>query len=176
MDEFLDVVNEQNQLTGMQKLKSEIHRDNDWHRASHMWIYNDQGEILFQKRSLIKDTFPGKWDITGGHVGAGETYLNTAVRELEEELGITVAPEDLETLDMHKTEDIGREFQQVYLLRLNQPSSSFRLQEEEVLEARFIPIKELRTHLTDKQARKKYCPVWPYYLRMVDIIESRIQS
>ena len=141
-----------------------------------MWIYNNKGEILFQKRSLIKDTFPGKWDITGGHVGAGETYLNAAIRELDEELGISVMPGNLETLDIQKSLDIGREFQQIYLLRLNQLSDTFRLQKEEVLEARFISIDELRTHLNDEQVRQKFCPVWPDYLRIIDVIETRLQS
>ena len=52
-------------------------------------VINGKGEILLQKRSLSKDVQPGKWDTSvGGHVNMGETYLEAAIRETGEELGI----------------------------------------------------------------------------------------
>ncbi len=176
MDELLDVVDENDRPTGIRKSKSAIHRDGDFHRAAHMWIYSDRGEILFQLRSNTKDIFPGLWDITGGHVGAGESYLETAVRELEEELGVSVSPDKLEPLYIQKDPAVHQEFQYVYLLQLNQAAETFRLQEEEVLEARFFGIEDLKSRLIDGQDRQAFCPVYDYYLNVIDIIEKRLRT
>jgi isopentenyldiphosphate isomerase len=172
MDEYLDLVDQNNDLTGERKLKSRIHRDGDWHRASQMWICNDSKETLFQLRSPEKDTFPGLWDITGGHVASGETYDEAAIRELKEELGLSVTLDELEKLFIHQDE-VFREFQQVYLHRYNLPVSTLKLQAEEVSEARFIRIDTLRLWLTDPLERTRFCPVYAYYLKVLDILDTR---
>lgn len=54
-------------------------------------IKNDKNNILIQKRSATKDLYPNCWDLSvGGHVNFGKSYIETAVRELREELGIEV--------------------------------------------------------------------------------------
>lgn len=59
------------------------------HRASYILVFNRKGELFIQKRTLTKDIYPGYWDLAaGGVVLAGETYLESAMRELREELGI----------------------------------------------------------------------------------------
>ncbi len=69
------------------------------HRAVHVLVLNSQGLLLLQKRSLQKDTQPGKWDTSvGGHVGFGQSYEEAALREAEEELGVQLAPGDLDYL------------------------------------------------------------------------------
>ena len=70
--------------------RAEVHGNNLRHRAVHLFIFNRAGELLLQKRSRWKDRHPNLWDSSAaGHVGAGEEYDETAVRELREELGIT---------------------------------------------------------------------------------------
>jgi isopentenyldiphosphate isomerase len=70
------------------------------HRAAHVLVLHPtDGTLLLQKRSLQKDTCPGQWDTSvGGHVGFGQSYLEAALRESEEELGITLTEADLEFL------------------------------------------------------------------------------
>ena len=59
------------------------------HRAVHVLVFNSAGQLFMQKRSINKDESPGQWDTSAaGHVDSGETYLECAVRELAEELGI----------------------------------------------------------------------------------------
>ncbi len=61
------------------------------HRSVHVLVLGPDGGMLLQKRSLRKDTQPGKWDTSvGGHVGFGQTYEEAARREAEEELGIAL--------------------------------------------------------------------------------------
>ena len=71
------------------------------HRAAHVLIVHPaDGRLLLQKRSALKDTYPGKWDTSvGGHVGFGQSYEDAAVRETEEELGVALKP--VEFLRIH---------------------------------------------------------------------------
>ncbi|MEX2028301.1 MAG: NUDIX domain-containing protein, partial [Candidatus Curtissbacteria bacterium] len=53
-----------------------------WHRSCDIWVVNSKGEILCQRRSMKKDVKPGLWEsYFGGHVLAGEDYLDSAVKE-----------------------------------------------------------------------------------------------
>jgi 16S rRNA (adenine1518-N6/adenine1519-N6)-dimethyltransferase len=71
--------------------RSEVHANNLRHRAVHILIFNSAGELYLQQRSRWKDRHPLKWDSSAaGHVVADESYDETARRELEEELGISV--------------------------------------------------------------------------------------
>ena len=77
-----------------------MHEDGSLHPTVHTWIVrsnNKSGyDLLLQKRSACKDSNPGCWDISSaGHVGAGQGYLESAIRELKEELGIDAYPEQL---------------------------------------------------------------------------------
>src|SRR5437870_3332358 len=69
----------------------QVHGDNLRHRAVHMLIFNQAGEVYLQKRARWKDRHPLRWDSSaGGHVCAAEGYDEAARRELQEELGIEV--------------------------------------------------------------------------------------
>jgi 16S rRNA (adenine1518-N6/adenine1519-N6)-dimethyltransferase len=86
--EIFDVVDEHDVVTG-QVTRSEVHAQKLLHRAVHVFVYNKRGDLLLQKRSLLKDACPGLWDSSvSGHLDAGEDYAPAAVRELEEEMGI----------------------------------------------------------------------------------------
>ncbi len=87
-DELLDVVDESDNAIDV-KTRSEIHARGLMHRAVHILVFNSQGELFLQKRSMSKDEQPGKWDSSAaGHVDSGEDYLGCARREIGEELGI----------------------------------------------------------------------------------------
>ena len=57
-------------------------------------LTNDKGEILLQQRPMHAQ-MGGLWEFPGGKVDLGESPENALVRELEEELGIIVAAQDL---------------------------------------------------------------------------------
>ena len=88
--EYLEICDERGASTGAVEERSLLHR------TVHVWVYGGSGEILFQKRAAGKDSHPGFWDVSAaGHVSPGETPVMTAVRELEEELGIEAGESDL---------------------------------------------------------------------------------
>jgi 16S rRNA (adenine1518-N6/adenine1519-N6)-dimethyltransferase len=88
-DELLAVVDENDQPVRAMD-RATIHRENLLHRAVHILLVNGRGELLLQKRSHRKDRFPLRWDSSAaGHVDAGESYQECAMRELQEEIGVT---------------------------------------------------------------------------------------
>jgi isopentenyl-diphosphate delta-isomerase type 1 len=89
-EEIFDIVNERDEVID-QKPRSVVHAQGLLHRAIHVFVFNSRGEIFLQKRSMLKDRQPGVWDSScSGHVDSGETYDETAVRELHEELGLKI--------------------------------------------------------------------------------------
>jgi len=116
--------------------REEMRRRQMIHRATCIIVFNDAGHILIQKRTTSKDIYPGYYDIgAGGVVQAGESYDESAQRELFEELGITG---ELSFLFDHYCErDDNRVWAEVYKCRHNGP---FILQKEEVASAQFMSV------------------------------------
>lgn len=98
--EMFDIIDADGNKTGAIKERGVVHREGALHATSHIWIARKNQksgyDILLQKRSACKDSHPGCYDISSaGHIGAGDEALASALRELEEELGIQARPEDL---------------------------------------------------------------------------------
>ncbi len=86
--EIFDVVDEEDRVL-RQASRHEVHSQGWRHRAVHVLVFNQSGELFLQKRSRWKDRHPLRWDSSAaGHVNTGQTYDATASRELEEELGV----------------------------------------------------------------------------------------
>lgn len=87
-DEVFDVVDENDEVI-QQETRDIVHAEGLMHRAVHVMVFNKRKEVLLQKRSRLKDVYPGVWNSSAsGHLDTGEDYETCAVRELQEELGI----------------------------------------------------------------------------------------
>jgi isopentenyldiphosphate isomerase len=159
-DELIDIYNEDNESFGSPKMKSEAHRGGLWHRASHVWIYNDKGEILLQLRSKEKELNPDRWDVSAaGHIQTGEEPIDAAIRETKEEIGLAIDLKDLDFLKIRKIDEVvgnikNKEFQYIYIFKFNGDLKDLVLQEEEVSEVRFAAIIEIEEGL--KSSPEKY--------------------
>lgn len=95
MSELWDIYDENRKPTGKTILRSDFfNRNNDdysdeYHIAVHIWIKNSEGKWLISKRTPNKN-YPLLWECTGGSVVAGEDSLSGALREVKEELGISL--------------------------------------------------------------------------------------
>jgi isopentenyldiphosphate isomerase len=134
--ELFDVVTAEGLPTGIAKPRAAVHRGGDWHRSIHVWVAgkddDDEPSLIFQRRSLLKDTWAGYLDATvGGHFRAGEELLET-LRETQEEIGIEVELDRLRFLGIRICANEGeagvldREVQQLYLLESDAPLTSYR--------------------------------------------------
>lgn len=156
--EYFDILDENGNKTGKTKLRSEVHRDGDWHKAVHIWIINNNGDILLQRRCATKDSNPNMLDISSaGHLSAGDDSLSGAIRELKEELNIDVKPEDLQFIKTLKRSSkytetfINNEFDDLYILRTNKKIEDMKYQEEEISEIFYVPYKEFKKMVENKQ-------------------------
>ena len=71
MHEIFDIVDVEDKVIGRAS-REEVHRQGFLHRSTHLLVFDDKGRVLLQKRSIEKDTFPGKWDSSvSGHVDSG---------------------------------------------------------------------------------------------------------
>ena len=128
-EEIFDVVNQRDEVIG-QLSRREVHRQGLLHRAVHVLVFNARGEIFLQKRSMLKDNFPGTWDSSAaGHLDTGETYDSCAVREVQEELGFTLPCTPEKILRIEACEETGQEFVWVYRCQYEGP---FVLQPDEI--------------------------------------------
>lgn len=95
-DELLDVVDQQDRVTGTAP-RGEVYRRRLTHRCVMVLVHNAEGRVFVHRRAPDKLFAPGAHDVfVGGVVGAGETYAEAAVREAEEELGVSgIRPEPL---------------------------------------------------------------------------------
>jgi 16S rRNA (adenine1518-N6/adenine1519-N6)-dimethyltransferase len=138
-EEIFDVVDDRNRPIA-QKTRHEVHRDSLCHRAVHIFALSRRGDrILLQKRGLLKDKAPGKWDSSAaGHLDAGEDYLTAAQREIVEELGPAASDPAALTwnLGIPACPETGQEFVALFTAPLRQvPREGFPLQEIEFFEA-----------------------------------------
>jgi isopentenyl-diphosphate delta-isomerase type 1 len=128
-DEIFDVVNERDEVIG-REIRREVHRRNLLHRAVHVMVFNQSGALLLQKRSMLKDNFPGVWDSSSsGHLDAGELYDACASRELREEIGLVPERPAARLFKIDGCPETGYEFVWLYACRSEGP---FALQVEEV--------------------------------------------
>jgi len=173
--ELFDLYDAEGRPLGRTKPRADVHRDGDWHRSAHVWIFTGDGQsepreprgpreprdgsrygqgdgpgggrLLFQRRALDKDTWAGRLDASvGGHYRAGEG-TESVPREIREELGLIIAPEELIPLGVRRVESVesvppspgvesvesvppshivDRELQDVYLLRRDLPLTAYR--------------------------------------------------
>ncbi|MCB9482007.1 MAG: NUDIX domain-containing protein [Desulfobacteraceae bacterium] len=95
--ELIEIIDKNKNPTGVVKPRDEVHRKGYIHKTVHVWVVNKNNEILIQKRSKSKLTHPLMWDVScAGHISAGDTSHETAVKELFEETGIKAEISELE--------------------------------------------------------------------------------
>jgi 16S rRNA (adenine1518-N6/adenine1519-N6)-dimethyltransferase len=113
-----------------------VHRENLYHRATHVFIFNRSGELFLQKRSYRKDNFPGRWDSSAaGHVDAGEDYLACAMREVREEIGLNCSLSKIGAVPA--SEETGNEFIEIFAGKSDAPLS---LNVHEIETGGFFPL------------------------------------
>ena len=159
--ELFDVRDTDGRPSGIVQERGVVHREGLLHSTVHIWIArkkeNGGYEVLLQKRSAQKDSNPGCYDISSaGHVEAGKDYLESALREMKEELGIDAQPEDLQEVGFHRGSFEAvfhgkpfrdEELSMVYLYRKEVPISELTLQESEVESVRWIDYEECRRNI-----------------------------
>ena len=178
MEEFVDIWDSEGQPTGKSCLKDEAHQKGWFHPTVHIWFYTTSPALLFQKRSLSKQTFPGLWDVSvAGHVSAGESIIEAALREVKEEIGLGIQSQDLQLIDIRKNTNrfengiIDSEFQHVFLVKLETDVFHLNIQDSEVDAVRLFTFEELKNCMLHKPSQYSIVPAdMSYYQFMMDAV------
>ena len=166
--EIFDIVDAFGQPTGETIERSEAHAKGIRHRTAHIWVVRESVngyEVLLQKRAMNKDSFPGRFDTSSaGHIQAGDEPLESAIRELGEELGIKAESADLEPAGSFKIqyekEFYGKMFKDneiafVFVYRKPVDIDKLILQKEELDSVEWFNLKE--TYEECRKHNQKFC-------------------
>ena len=160
--ELLDVVDENGIPTGETVERSIAHAKGIRHRTSHVWLLRRRSEgveVLLQKRSDNKDSFPGCYDTSSaGHIPAGVDFEDSALRELREELGLTADCSELNDCGLIRIQSEsffhGAPFKddqvsKVFYIWKDVEPEAMKLQVSEVSGVIWMPLDECRRRVRD---------------------------
>ncbi len=181
--ELFDVCDARGEPTGETITRDEAHRTGTRHRVVHVWIPRVRAgrrEVLLEQRSPEKDAFPNRFDTCAGHIDAGDAPLDTARRELFEELGVRAAAEELRFIGkfeiryerpFHGAMFRDWEISFSYVLEREVALTELTLQVEEVSDARWFDLGELKHAVAAGDDR--FC-ISPEGLKLLtDFLESK---
>ncbi|MDO8529764.1 MAG: NUDIX domain-containing protein [bacterium] len=148
-EEIIDIVDENNELTGETALRSKIHAEGVWHQTVHIYLFrknNNEMEFLVHLRSPFKDLSPNCWDTRfGGHIKSGLTLEEGAKTELEEEIGLNADGYKLIEGEWRKRNMMpNREFTKTYFLEYLDNMSDLKFNDGEVQEIKWMSIQEIK--------------------------------
>ena len=166
MSEYFDIVDDNGIPTGEIVSRDDAHKYGIQHRTAHVWIIKgkpDGYDILLQKRSRDKDSFPGQYDTSSaGHIPAGDESLESALRELKEELGIEAGQDDLHyagSFHIHYEKEFhgsmfrDNEIARVYVYEKPVEIEKLSLQGSEVEEVRWFDLDEVWNEIHNNRER-----------------------
>ena len=173
MDEFVILVDgNDNPIGKEEKVKCHL-PDGKLHRAFTALIFNKEGKLLLTKRSDSKMLWPGDWDGTvASHPREGETYVSSAERRMPEEIGITCKMNYVNKFEYHVPyKNVGSENEVCgTLLGVVDDFEESSLIKDEISAIKWITSDELRLELQNN--RDIYCPWMIIALNFLDVYGS----
>ena len=183
MEEYIDVLTREGKPTGLVDLKSVIHEKGLYHHTAHVWLYTKNAEVLLSQRSALKTICPLMWDVSvAGHVDAGESIINGALREMREEIGLQLLETDLkkigifECFQTYANGIIDNEFHNTFIAELKVPLSQLKPQIEEVAALKLVSLIEFKNLLEYSEVNGHFVPSnRNYYQTIIKSIEKSIK-
>ena len=175
--ELFDVLDEDGRRTGETVTRDEAHAKGIYHRAVVLYLVNDKNQVLMQKRSKTLKVWPGCWDVTSaGHVDAGELSEDCAIRELYEELGIKVEPQDMRYIGAYRSNKIHGtihdcHFNEFFVAHKDVDTKDIKLQLSEVEQIKWVNFADFKrlTQSRDSSLTSK----WEAFDSLIRYMESR---
>lgn len=166
-DELLFSVDENNNPIEPQP-RGVSHAKRIWHRSCHVYIVDtEKQQVLCQKRSKLKDHNAGLWEAnTGGHLTAGQTYLEAAISEVSEEIGLKLDESNLKFIKEVKYE-AHPEYLGIFLYKWSGDINSLVTEEEEVDELAWFPIDYVIEHILTKPDK-----AWSHFSYDLDFLKK----
>ena len=157
--ELVDIYNERHEKMNYTKGRKEL-LDNEYRLSCFIWIINDKDEILLQQRLATAKKMPNMWGTTAGGAQAGDTSLQGAMRELKEELGITVNEKEMTFIGSYKRIN---DFVEVWLCNKNINTNELVLQQDEVQDTKWVSIEEFKNMVDNGTGIKSGFEIFELY-------------
>ena len=179
MNESIELLDKKGNFTGIRCLKSKAHKEGLFHASVHLWLYDEKGQILIQKRAKTKDTHPNLWDVSvAGHIRFGERPMEALIRECKEEIGLSIRISDVTFIGTHSEKIIHKEdltdweLHYIYTGALKTPFNKLVVQKSEVASIKLIDL-EILKKATLIERDKKYVPHQiSYYKKIIQTVEK----
>ena len=143
--EMFDLYDENGQLLDKKMARGGTNSPGEYHLVVHIWIKNSDGKYLIQQRNKDTDRIPYQWACTGGAVTSGEDSLTGAIRETEEELGITLKESDFTFLRRFLSDNpISNYITDLYVIKKDVLIKDLKLDINEVKQVKYFTLKEYK--------------------------------
>lgn len=167
MEEIMDYVDENDNVLG-QDTRENIKNKKLNYRGCHIWVLDGEGRLLICKRPLNEKAYAGLWTSSaGGHVQAGETYQQAALREAKEELGLTLKLKHWFKLDYIHPRGC-HVFIDIWIARNPKNLARIKFDPAEIIKSRFISFDELSKEMVEDASKFN-----PQLIQMVEKWNSR---
>lgn len=151
------ILNEDGISTGKIGILDDVVGAGLWCESVHVWLVNSKHQIYIQQRSFKMFNNPGKWgEAGGGYVTAGHSTLETARKEIQEELGLDIREDKFENLgrikqiENRRDDKVTRQFVVVYLVELDFDEEDVVHAEHDVIGGKFVYFEELKENIDKK--------------------------
>jgi len=151
MDELWDIYDAERKETGRTHRRGDPIPPGDYHLVVHVWIRSGD-RYFITRRAPEKEAFPLSWEVTGGSALAGEDSLAAALREVKEETGITLRPENGVIFQSVRREGKFSDFLDVWLFRQEVSLDDFVPQPGETIDAQLVTPEEMRAMVHEEKA------------------------
>lgn len=152
--ELWDIYDKNRQKTGWTHERGNPMKKDCYHLVVHIWIVNDKGEFLIQKRQPWKKGWPNMWDCAAaGCAIQGDNSKDAAIRETKEELGIDL---DINKAEILFTVKFSSGFDDIWFVRQNVDINELKLQYEEVADAKWASAKEIKQMIQNGEFIENY--------------------
>ena len=172
--ELVDVYNERYENTGKSKERGTT-TEKEYRKACFCWILNSKKQILVQQRLKNEKHYPNLWCATSGGVAAGETSIESMLRELKEELGLKVKEKELVFIGTYKRVN---DFVDTYMLEKDIDISEITIQPDEVQDVKWMSINKFEKLLARGEASDTSYGLFKnyydnYYKRTVVFVDGK---
>lgn len=167
-EELFPLVDEEGNVIGSAPRKRCHDGSKPLHPVVHLHLFDNQGRLFLQKRSITKDIQPGKWDTSvGGHVDFGEAVESALRREAREELGITEYVPKL--IDKYIFEsEIERELVHVFTTVYD---GDVQIDNDELEDGGFFTIQQINKMIDNHEVTPNFASEYKKYYHMINTQE-----
>lgn len=164
--ELWDILDKNRNKTGRLAQRGLPLEPGEYHLVVHIWVKNRNGEWLISKRTPNK-TFPGMWEATGGSAITGEDSKTAAMREVKEELGISLDPSaGLLYKSYLQNRENASGFIDVWIFPHDCHIDRVVLQEGETCDAAWVSLKQILSMIDDGRFMDR--EIYPYIDELYD--------